>query len=91
MDTDIKTRPRGERPPLLMPRHLLVPSTRRVSRRTWSRFSLLYMVLLLQDWVWYLSCERRGLLVWTGVDGPDMSEGVEQGAGPSLWTLLKEP
>lgn len=26
----------------------------------------------------YLSCVRSGLLVWTGVDGPDMSDGVEQ-------------
>lgn len=39
----------------------------------------------------YLSCVRRGLLVWTGVDGPDISDGVEHAAWPSLWTLLKEP
>lgn len=39
----------------------------------------------------YLSCVRRGLLVWTGVGGPDMSDGVEHAAWPSLWTLLKEP
>lgn len=39
----------------------------------------------------YLSCVRRGLLVWTGVEGPDMSEGVEQATWPFLWTLLKEP
>lgn len=38
-----------------------------------------------------LSCVRSGLLVWTGVDGPDMSDGVEQATLPSLWTLLKDP
>lgn len=31
-----------------------------------------------------LSCVRSGLLVWTGVDGPDMSDGVEQAAWPTL-------
>ena len=39
----------------------------------------------------YLSCVRSGLLVCTGVGGPDMSDGVEHGAWLSLWTLLKEP
>lgn len=38
-----------------------------------------------------LSWLRSGLLVWTGVEGPDMSDGVEQAALASLGTLLKEP
>lgn len=49
------------------------------------------MLPLLRASIYYLSCVRRGLLVWTGVGGPDMSDGVEHATWPSLCTLLKEP
>lgn len=38
----------------------------------------------------HLSCVCNGLLVWTGVGGPDISEGVEHGPCASRCSRLKE-
>lgn len=39
----------------------------------------------------YLSWDRKGLLVWTGVGGPEISEGVEHGACGSRCVRRREP
>lgn len=59
----------------------------------WEHFRHTLHICLVKEGVKveYLSCVRRGLLVWTGVGGPDMSEGVEHVPWPSLWALLKDP
>lgn len=39
----------------------------------------------------YLSCVRKGLLVWTGVGDPEISEGVEHGACGSRCIRRRDP
>lgn len=55
-----------------------------------SLFNLFTMYILKQK-LTHLSCVCIGLLVWTGVGGPDISEGVEHGPCASRCSRLKEP
>lgn len=51
----------------------------------------LFTMYILIEKLSYLSCIISGLLVWTGVGGPDISDGVEHGPCASRCSRLMEP